>query len=76
MVTIEDERNNLEYQETVNLDIETFSSSSQQTWVSIYEVIDDSYFKELKLFPTHFLTIVTKKETNLKTYQVKSKLIF
>ena len=44
MVTIEEEINTLEYQETVNLDIENIDSSSQNIWISIYEVIDDTYF--------------------------------
>ena len=55
MVTIEDKRKTLEYQETMNLDIENISSTSQQIWKSIYEVIDDSYFKAVKLFPTECL---------------------
>ena len=55
MVTIEEGRNNLEYQETLSLVIENISSTSQQIWGSIYEVIDDSYFKTVKLFPTQVL---------------------
>ena len=55
MVTIEVERNNLKYQETINLDIENIASTSQQIWRSIYEVIHDDYFKAIKLFPTPFL---------------------
>ena len=55
MVTIEEERNILEYQEIIHLDIESIASTSQQIWRSIYEVINDSYFKAVKLFPTNFL---------------------
>ena len=54
MVTIEEERNTLEYQETMNLDTEKITSTSQQIWRSIYEVIHDDYFKAVKLFPTQF----------------------
>ena len=45
MVTIEEDKKTLEYQETINLDIENIESSSQQIWSSIYEVIDDKYLK-------------------------------
>ena len=45
VVTIEEEKKTLEYQETMNLDIENIASSSQQIWISIYEVIDDTYLK-------------------------------
>ena len=55
MVTISEERNTLEYQETINLDIENIASTGQNIWRSIYEVIDDSYFLAVKLFPTQFL---------------------
>ena len=61
MVTIEEERKTLEYQETMNLDIENIASSSQQIWRSIYEVIDDTYLKKMKLFPTEFLDHCKKK---------------
>ena len=55
VVTIEEEMNTLEYQETISLDIENISRKSQQIWRSIYEVIHDDYFKAVKLFPTQFL---------------------
>ena len=45
----------MEYEETMNLDIENIPSMSQQIWRSIYEVIHDDYFRAVKLFPTHFL---------------------
>ena len=44
----------MEYQETMNLDIENSSSTNQSSWRSIHEVIDYSYFKVVKLFPTPF----------------------
>ena len=46
---------NLEYQETLNLEIEKNSSTNQQIWRSIDEVIHDDYFKAVKLFPLAFL---------------------
>ena len=52
VVTIEEERKTLEYQETVNLDIENITSTSQQIWRSIYEVICDDYFNAVKLLRT------------------------
>ena len=55
VVTIEEEKKTLEYQETMNLDIENIDSTNQQIWRSIYEVIHDDYFKAVKLFPTQFL---------------------
>ena len=45
----------LEYQEKMNVDIENIASIKQPFWRSIYEVIDDSYFEVVKLFPTTFL---------------------
>ena len=45
----------MEYQETMNLDIENIASPSQKTFRSIYEVINDDYFKAVKFFPTEFL---------------------
>ena len=54
MVTIEEEKKTLEYQDTMNLDIENISSTNQQIWGSIYEVIHDDYFKVVKLFPRKF----------------------
>ena len=53
--TIEFENKTLEYQETMNVDIENISSKNQHIWRSINEFIDDSYFKVVKLFPTEFL---------------------
>ena len=55
MVTIEEEINTLEYQETMNLDIENVASTSQQTCRSIYKVINDDFFKAVKLFTAQFL---------------------
>ena len=72
MVTVEEERTNLEYQKTMNLYIENISSTSQQIWRSIYEIIHDDYFKAVKLFPTKCLSHCLKK-MNLKTYQMHSK---
>ena len=51
---MEKEKNTLEYQVTMNLDIENIASTYQQIWRSIYEVIDDQYFKVVKLFQTPF----------------------
>ena len=60
----------------MNLDIQNIASSSQQIWITIHEVIHETYFFKIELFPTEFLDYCKKKETNLKIYQVKSKLIF
>ena len=55
MVTIEEERNTLEYQGEINLDIEDIAGTSKKIWISIYEAIHDNYFKAIKLFPTKLL---------------------
>ena len=39
----------------MNVDIENIASTNRKFWRSIYEVIDDYYFKVVKLFPTIFL---------------------
>ena len=43
------------YQEIMNLDIENIASTNQQFCRSIYEVINDSYFKVVTLLPTPLL---------------------
>ena len=42
----------MEYQETINVDIGNIASKKQPFWMQIYEVIENSYFEETKLFPT------------------------
>ena len=39
----------------MNLDIDNIAGTNQQFWISIYEVIDDSYFGVVKLSPKIFL---------------------
>ena len=63
----------MEYQEKLNVDIEHISSKKEPFWRPIYEVIDNSYFEETKLFPTAFLNQCLKIQMNLRTYQIKSK---
>ena len=72
MVTIEDERKTLEYQETMNLDIENIGSTSQKIWRSIYEVIHDDYFKGVKFFPAQLLDHRLKKRTSKHTKRSQS----
>ena len=45
----------MEYQETMDLDIENIASTNQQVWISIYEFIHADNFKVVKFFPTEFL---------------------
>ena len=54
----------MEYQETMNLDIDNISSTNQQIWIPIYEVIHDGYFKVVKLFPKEFWGQLKKKWTS------------
>ena len=49
---MEKEKNTLEYQETMNLDIENIASTYQQIWRSIYEITYDDCFKVVTLFPS------------------------
>ena len=51
----------------MNLDIENIASTNQQFCRSIYEVIDDSYFKVVKLFPTPFLNQCKIIQKNFRT---------
>ena len=53
-VKIKEYNKTLEYQETRNVYSENISSKKQQFWRPIYEVIENSYFEETKLFPTIF----------------------
>ena len=54
VVETKEKKETLEYQETMNVDIEKIASTKQPFWISIYEVIDDSYFEGKKIFPTTF----------------------
>ena len=66
-VTTKGEKNTLEYQETMNLDIENIASKKQPFWRPIYEVIKNSYFEERILFPTTFLKQCRNNPINLRT---------
>ena len=72
-VTIEEESKTLEYQETMDLDIENIASTSQNIWRSIYKAMHDGYFKVVKFFPTEFLNQCKKIRMNLRIHQMKSK---
>ena len=52
---MKEDNKTLEYQETINVDIENIASKKQPFWRTIYEVIDYSYFEIVKLCPTTFL---------------------
>ena len=56
----------MEYQETMNLDIEKIASTSQQFRRSIYEGIRDYYFKAGTLFSTQFLDHCKRKQNESK----------
>ena len=71
MVTIEDDKKTLEYQETMNSYIENIASTSQKIWRSIYEVIHDDYFKAVNFFPTEFLDHCKKNEPQNIPNEVK-----
>ena len=60
-VTMQEEKKTLEYQEIMNVDIENISSKKQQFWRPIYEVIENLYFEETKIFPT---TVVNQCREN------------
>ena len=55
VVKMKEDKNTLEYHETLNVDIKNIASKKQPFWRSIYEVIDDSYFEATRLFPSTFL---------------------
>ena len=54
VLTIEQGKKPLEYQETMDLDIGKIASTNQQIWRSIYEVTHGDYFKVVNLFPREF----------------------
>ena len=55
VVTTKEENNNLEYQEKMNVDIEKVASKKQLFGRPIYEVIQNSYIEETRIFPTIIL---------------------
>ena len=76
VVTIEEEEKTLEYQETMNLDIENIASTNQKLWISIYEVIDYSYFEIVKLCPTTFLNQCKNNPNELQNIPSEVKAVF
>ena len=52
VVTMKEDNNTFEYQETINLYIENIASKKRTFWRPIYKVIENSYFEATKLFPT------------------------
>ena len=46
IVTIKEQKNAQEYQETINIDIEDISSKKQPFWTPIYEVIEVHILKK------------------------------
>ena len=58
----------------MHLNIEKIASTSQQIGRSIYEELDDSYFKAVELSPTQFLDHCKKEgsKTLKKTSEVKN----
>ena len=72
---MEEEKNTLKYQKTMNVDVENIASKKQLFWRPIYEVIGNSYFEATKLFLTIILDQCRKIQINLRTYQMKSKQI-
>ena len=72
VVTTKEEKNTLNYLETMSVDIKSIASIKQKFWRSIYEVIDDSYFEVVKLFQKYFKTNVKIIQKNLRTYHLKS----
>ena len=54
IIIIEEEKNILEYQETINLDTKNIANTSRHICISIYEIIYDDCFKAVKLFPQNF----------------------
>ena len=63
----------MEYQERLNLDIENIASTNQQFCRSIYEGIDDSYLKVIKLFPTECLDQCKEKPNQPQNMPNQSK---
>ena len=57
------------------LEIKNIARTNQQLWGLINEVINDSYFKLIKFFPTELLDQCKNIKMNLRTYQMKSKQI-
>ena len=50
----------------MNLDIENVSSLKKPFWRPIYEVIENSYFEEAKLFPTNVLNLCRNNPNELQ----------
>ena len=60
-IDIRKERNTKAFKETVSQDIknsdtyETRTKVNTKKWRTIYEVIDEAYIEESKIFPDHFI---------------------
>ena len=72
MICLLQQKKTLEYQETMNLDIENIASL-KKNWRPIYEVIENSYFEATKLFPKTNQTYVERIQMKIRTYQMKEE---
>ena len=73
VVTIKEDKNNLVYQETMNVEIENIASKKQLFWRSIYEVNENSYFEKQLHFQQHFESNVEIIQMKPRVYHLKSK---
>ena len=74
VVTMKEQKKTFKYQETMNLYIDNISSKKQPFWRPIYEVTENSYFEETKLFPTIVLNqcINNPNQTQNRPNEVKA----
>ena len=63
----------MEYQETMNVDIENMASKKQPIWRPVYEVIDYSYFRVTTLFPTTYSNQFRNNSNKLQNVPSKVK---
>ena len=73
IISMEDEQNTLEYQETMKVDVE--NTSPKKTYGDQYMQLFMLNFLQKQKNPLEFLTNVEIIQTNLSSYRIKSKYI-
>ena len=49
-ISMEEEHNTVEYQETLKVDVKNISKIKTKKWIPIYEVIDSPFLKKMIFF--------------------------
>ena len=60
----------------MDFDVANFDKNEKKTWSTIYKVIDERYFVEVKRFPREFINICRKDPNDPQKFQLISRRIY